>query len=273
MDGIYIALICIGCALFIALTAIFLWASNNLIHISRYVLTSEKVGDEGLRIVHLSDLHAKKFGKGGGRLFKKVKSLNPDFIAFTGDIIHKYRPRDIAVAEETVSALCKIAPVYYVSGNHEMRSKRYRELKNILIDAGAHVLDDECENAFGVKICGVNCASIKSGKYFSLDRKEDGAEGGLKILLAHFPQYITRYAAAGYDVVLCGHAHGGQWRIPFTDIGFYSPGQGLLPKYTSGVHSCGNTKEVISRGLGNSECPIRLFNRPEIVVVDIVKSK
>lgn len=266
MDAIYIALICIGCALFIALTALFIWASNNLIHISRYREVSPKVGDEGLRIVHLSDLHAKRFGKANARLIKKVKSLSPDFIAVTGDIIHKYRPRDFVVAEEAVSALSEIAPLYYVSGNHEMRSKRYKELRNILTAAGAKVLDDEFVTAFGAKICGVNCASIKSGKYFSL-----ASGDGLKILLAHFPQYITRYAAAGFDFVLCGHAHGGQWRIPFTNKGFYSPGQGLFPEYTSGVHVCGNTREIISRGLGNSECPIRLFNRPEIVVVDITR--
>lgn len=268
MDAIYIVLICIGCALFVFLTALFIWLSNNLVHVSRYSETSEKVGKEGLRIIHLSDLHAKRFGKGGERLFKKVASLKPDFIAFTGDIIHKYRPRDIEAAGEAVSALSKIAPLYFVSGNHEMRSRQYKRLKQILIEAGARVLDDECETAFGVNICGVNCASIKSGKYFSLAKEE-----GLNILLAHFPQYITRYSSAGYDFVLCGHAHGGQWRVPFTDIGFYSPGQGLLPKYTSGVHVCGNTREIISRGLGNSECPLRLFNRPEIVVIDIVNQK
>lgn len=266
MDAIYIALICTGCALFIALTALFCWLSNNLIHISRYREVSSKIREEGLRIVHLSDLHAKRFGKGNDKLVKKVKSLCPDFIAVTGDIIHKYRPRDFEVAEEAVSALSQIAPVYYVSGNHEMRNKRYRELKVILTAAGARVLDDECDTAFGVKICGVNCAGIKSGKYFPL-----ASGDGVKILLAHFPQYITRYSAAGYDFVLCGHAHGGQWRIPFTKRGFYSPGQGLFPEYTSGVHVCGNTREIISRGLGNSECPLRLFNRPEIVVIDITR--
>lgn len=266
MDGIYIALICVGSALFIALTILFCWVSNNLIHITRYTEKSPKVREEGLRIVHLSDLHAKRFGKGNKKLVAKVKSLCPDFIAVTGDIIHKYRPRDTEVAKEAVESLSKIAPLYYVSGNHEMRSKRYRELKGILTEAGARVLDDECESAFGVKLCGVNCANIKSGKFFSLASGDE-----LKILLAHFPQYITRYASAGYDFVLCGHAHGGQWRIPFTKRGFYSPGQGLFPEYTSGVHTCGNTKEIISRGLGNSECPLRLFNRPEIVVIDITR--
>ncbi len=187
----------------------------------------------------------------------------PDIIAVTGDIIHKYREKDIACALELVRKLSIMAPVLYVSGNHEMRSVKYRSFRRALKEAGATVLDDESVQMCGLNVCGVNCASIKSGRYFSLPTQ------GYNVLLAHLPQYISRYSAAGYDMALCGHAHGGQWRIPFFKQGFYSPGQGLFPKYTDGVHSCGNMKEIISRGLGNSECPLRLFNRPEIVVVTL----
>ena len=91
-----------------------------------------------------------------------------------------------------------------------------------------------------------------------------------KILLAHMPQYIDNYAAAGYGLVLSGHAHGGQWQIPFLNRGIYAPGQGLFPKYTSGLHKKGDTVMIISRGLGNSEFPIRLFNRPELVLVEVL---
>lgn len=263
MLPVYIALICTGCAL---LFAAFILFSNNCIKISKYKIDSAKAPESGVKIVHLSDLHGKRFGKANARLVKKIRAIKPDFIAITGDIIHKYRPRDMQVALEAVSALAAVAPVYYVSGNHEMRSTRYKQFKERLIDAGAVVLDDETLAAFGITVAGVNCAHIKAGKFFGL------AEGeGFKLLLAHLPQYIDRYALAGYDLTLCGHAHGGQWRIPFTKIGVYSPGQGLFPKYTSGVHSCGNMRQVISRGLGNSQCPLRLFNRPEIVVVEIIK--
>lgn len=264
MNPIYIALICVGCVLFIAAFVIF---SNNCITITRYTVESSKAPGDGVKIVHLSDLHGKSFGKGNGRLLSRVGAQKPDFIAITGDIIHKYRPRDIAVALHTVAELAKIAPVYYVSGNHEMRSTRYRSLREELVAAGARVLDDESEEVCGVTLTGVNCAHIKSGKFFALSQGD-----GYKILLAHLPQYIDRYALSGYDLTLCGHAHGGQWRIPFTKIGVFSPGQGMFPKYISGVHSCGNMRQVISRGLGNSQCPLRLFNRPEIVVVNIKKS-
>ena len=258
--------ITLGCVAFLALIALFVWCSNNLITVTRYNVASGKVPEEGVKIVHLSDLHGKSFGRGNKRLLKKVVKEKPDFIAVTGDIIHKYRPRDIKVALSAVRSLSEIAPVYYVSGNHEMRSTRYRTFKEQLKEAGATVLDNECVQTCGINLAGVNCAKIKGGGYFSLCNSE-----GFNLLLAHLPHYIDRYALAGYDLALTGHAHGGQWRIPFTRVGIYSPGQGLFPKYASGVHSCGNMRQVISRGLGNSQCPLRLFNRPEIVVVNIVK--
>lgn len=254
-----------GCVAGVLLAVIFVWCSNNLITVTRYKVESGKAPERGVKIAHLSDLHGKSFGRGNRRLLKKMTKEQPDLIVVTGDIIHKYRDRDISVALSAVSELCKIAPVYYVSGNHEMRSTRYRTLKEQLIKAGATVLDGECVQACGINLAGVNCAKIKGGGYFSLCGSE-----GFNVLLAHLPQYIDRYALAGYDLALTGHAHGGQWRIPFTKIGIYSPGQGLFPKYASGMHSCGNMRQVISRGLGNSQCPLRLFNRPEIVVVEII---
>ncbi|MGN0805419.1 MAG: metallophosphoesterase [Candidatus Coproplasma sp.] len=271
MNPVYIALICIGAVLIIVGVALFIYLSNNLLGVSHYSVESPKVRAEGVKIVHLSDLHAKRFGKGNNKLLAKVAEQSPDFIAFTGDIIHKYRDRDIAVAIELVEALAKIAPVYYVSGNHEMRNTRYRVLKARLSLAGAHVLDNAVESVCGLTLCGVNCADIKSGKFFNLAGDGDG--NAYKVLLAHLPQYIQKYALSGFDCVLCGHAHGGQWRIPFTDIGIFSPGQGIFPKYTSGVYTCGDTKEIVSRGLGNSQCPVRLFNRPEIVVVELKNIK
>lgn len=266
MEPVYIALICVGAAALVGLIALFVYLSNNLIGVTRYTLESEKIRKGGVKIVHLTDLHGKSFGKDNRKLIKKVAAQSPDFIVITGDIIHKYRDKDALVALKAVASLKEVAPVFYVSGNHEMRSKHYRELRARLIEAGACVLDDCTAHICGLNLYGVNCASIKSGKYFNFLK---GGEDGFNLLLAHLPQYIDRYASAGFDGALCGHAHGGQWRIPFTGIGFYSPGQGLFPKYTSGVHISGNMSEVISRGLGNSECPLRLFNRPEIVVVEL----
>lgn len=268
MTPVYIALTCVGAALFAAMAVLFAYLSNNLISVSRYTVESEKIRAEGVCVVQISDLHGKRFGKGNKRLFAKVTSLSPDVIAITGDVIHRYDEKNIAAATEAVAGLSKIAPVLYVSGNHEMRSKRYRQLRSELASCGAVVLDNAEWQGLGLCVCGVNCADIKKGKFFALAKSEEK----FNLLLAHLPQYINRYSSAGYDCVLCGHAHGGQWRLPFTGVGLYAPGQGLFPKYCGGKHVCGDTSEIISRGLGNSRFPLRLFNRPEIVVIDLKKS-
>ncbi|MGN0807076.1 MAG: metallophosphoesterase [Candidatus Coproplasma sp.] len=272
MEPIYIVLICVGAAIIAVGLGFFFYRSNNHLGVTNYSVSSPKIREEGVKIVHLSDQHAKVFGKGNVKLLGKIKEQSPDFIVITGDIIHKYRDRDIKVALETVEALAKIAPVYYVSGNHEMRNKRYRVLKERLALAGACVLENQAVSVCSITLCGVNCADIKGGKFFNILGGK-GEDDSYKLLLAHLPQYIQKYALAGFDCVLCGHAHGGQWRIPFTGIGIYSPGQGVFPKYTSGMHTCGDMKEIISRGLGNSQCPIRLFNKPEIVVVELKNSE
>lgn len=217
-----------------------------------------------MRIVHISDLHGKSFSKHNSALVGKALSARPDFIAVTGDIIHRYTPENKSVALETVSALKEVAPVLYVAGNHEMRNKGYRFFRKDLREAGAEVLDDACAQVCGITVAGLNGASLRNNKI-----EEITPSASPKILLAHEPQFFEKYARYGYDLVLCGHAHGGQWRIPFTGIGLYAPGQGRFPKYSSGLHSCGKTKMIISRGLGNSEFPLRLFNRPELVVIEI----
>ena len=251
-----------GVAAFIALCALFVWFNNSCLKVPRVKRKIE--GAPKLKIVHLSDLHGKRFGRGNVRLISRVLRERPDFIAVTGDIIHLYTQNNICVAAEAVSALKEIAPVLYVSGNHEMRNKGYRGFRKILIEAGATVLDDTVTASCGITVAGLNAASLRNDKIQKIT-----PDVSPKILLAHEPQFFEKYVGAGYDLVLCGHAHGGQWRVPFTGIGLYAPGQGKFPKYTAGVHTKDGRAMVISRGLGNSEFPLRLFNRPEIVVIEI----
>lgn len=250
----------LGVAGLATLTAAFVWFNNSCLKTTCYKIKLE--GADGTRIVHLSDLHGKSFGRHNGVLVKKVAALKPDFIAVTGDIIHAYTERNKAVALGLVGTLKEIAPVVYISGNHEMRNKGYRFFRKDLKEAGAVVLDDESVTVCGICVTGLNAASLRNGKIFKLTPESK------QILLAHEPQFINKYAEAGYKVALCGHAHGGQWRIPFTGRGLYAPQQGVFPKYTQGVHICGDMQMVVSRGLGNSRFPLRLFNRPEIVVID-----
>jgi hypothetical protein len=263
---IAVVVLCVAAA--VAFVVWFVWFSNNKLVVTHYKKYSEKINSD-IKIVHLSDLHAKSFGKGNKKLVAEVFKLSPDFIAFTGDIIHKYRKRDIAVALECVKSLCAVAPFIYVCGNHEMRNKKYSNLKGKLRDAGAIVLDDEHMSICGIDVVGLNCSHLKNNTLFKVMPQGDN----FKLLLAHEPQFLVGYSKADVQLVLCGHAHGGQWRLPFTNIGVYAPGQGLFPKYTCGQYYCGNTEMIVSRGLGNSECPLRLFNRPEIVVVQLQSCK
>ncbi len=249
----------------IALGWLFVWINNSLIKTTRYAV--DLGGGRCVKIVHLSDLHGKSFGRKNAKLIKKIMREAPDFIAVTGDIIHKYRARDKSVALELVSSLAGVAPVVFVSGNHEMRNKGYRFFRKDLIEAGARVLDDCTVDICGLTVTGLNCASLKNDVLAKI--KPEGDRVKSAVLLAHKPHFIENYAAQGYGLVLSGHAHGGQWRIPFTGVGVYAPGQGLFPKLTGGLHEKGYTKMIISRGLGNSQCPLRLFNRPEMVVVEV----
>lgn len=261
----YVAIIIISCAVATCFAGWFVWFSNSALTVKKYSVKSHKSPREGVRLVHLSDLHAKQFGKGNKRLIAAVAAQRPDFIAFTGDAIHVYRQRDVRVAVALVQELVKLAPVYFVSGNHEMRNKNYRSFSRELSRAGAVVLENEGAEACGIALVGLGCANLRNNKLFGISTDA----GAFRLLLAHEPQFITRYALAGYDLVLCGHAHGGQWRIPFTNQGLFAPGQGLFPQLTSGEHVCGSTRMIISRGLGNSEFPLRLFNRPEVLVIEI----
>ena len=254
--------ISLGAGAAAALIVLFVWFNNSCLKITRLKITLED--SPSLKIIHLSDLHGKRFGRGNARLVNKTAKEKPDFIAMTGDIIHLYTPKNKTVALEAVASLKEIAPVLYVSGNHEMRNKGYRFFRKDLLEAGAEVLDDSVTQICGLTVTGLNCASLRNDKIFKIT-----PEDSPKILLAHEPHFFGKYAEAGYDLILCGHAHGGQWRIPFTGVGLYAPGQGKFPELTAGLHEKGKSKMIISRGLGNSQCPLRLFNRPEIVVIEI----
>lgn len=258
-----IALTVLGSAAGASLIALILWLSNNLIETTRYFVTLGGIV-QTVKVVQISDLHGKSFGSHNAKLISKVRLLAPDVIAITGDIIHRYTERNKRVALETVSALSQIAPVLYISGNHEMRNKGYRFFRKSVMEAGAVVLDNAERQVCGVTFVGLNGAHNKNDTLSKISSDTQN-----KVLLAHMPHCFKNYAKGGYALVLSGHAHGGQWRIPLTKQGIYAPGQGLLPKYTSGAHTLGNTKMIISRGLGNSQFPLRLFNRPELVVVTL----
>ena len=256
-----------------AIAAAGLNAENNMLTLSEYVFESPKVSDslDGFKIVHLSDLHGKRFGRGNSRLVGLVNAQRPDIILITGDLVDGRHP-DPQAAYELVSQLTLIADVYYVTGNHEenLPTLTYNHLLSELLARGVHLLDGRAER-FEVGSSEVNIIGMFDKKdFYASQVSELLRPNGFNILLNHRPQFAPDYAAAGIDLSFCGHAHGGQFRIPFVG-GLIAPDQLFFPTYSEGIHRFGDRATVISRGLGNSLIPIRINNPPEVVSVTLRK--
>ena len=273
-----IAAICTATAAVLTFTGIFFHCQNNFIETTHLHFQSQKLPESfgGFQIVHISDLHNKSFGKNNAVLLDKIEKETPDIIVITGDIVDS-RHTDFDVSLRFASQCVKIAPTYYVSGNHEHRFENATEMFKALKNVGVTVLEDEkTEIRRGedkIMLYGLY-AKHEDGilsDYVSQitalrDKKDDDA---FSVLLAHYPQYLYDYAKAGFDLVFSGHAHGGQIRIPFTNQGLFAPDQGFFPKYTGGEYIENNTVMCLSRGLGNSLFPLRLFDRPQLIVVTL----
>lgn len=245
---------------------------NKHLETTHYTYAAEQLDAdlEGYRIVQISDLHNAKFGKNNQKLVGRIRECEPDMIVLTGDLVDSNHT-NVDRAVQFVDEIVKICPVYYVTGNHEywLEKSEYDELMDGLIGAGVVILDDQVvEISMGdakFRLVGLDDKSLADGTLEALlsDEKE------FTVVLAHEPQYLVRYADTGVDLVLSGHAHGGQFRLPFVG-GIVAPDQGFLPEYTAGEYYMDGTEMIVSRGLGNSVIPARLFNYPEIVCVELV---
>lgn len=268
-------------SVFFIVVAIFCFWQNNNIVISNYTHHSRKIPPafHGYKILHISDLHNKMFGKNQDYLIKKIKASSPDIIVITGDLIDRRR-FDLDTAMCFINKAVDIAPTYYVSGNHEAWSGKYDKIKQSLKDAGVLILDDTSlellkgENS--IQLLGLSDPDFLTSNYLDgtntkkleLQLKQWSNDINYKILLSHRPELFSLYIENNIDLIFSGHAHGGQIRLPFLG-GLIAPDQGFFPKYTSGPYKNGNTTMFVSRGLGNSIFPFRVFNRPEIVVVTL----
>ena len=265
--------ICIFAAAVAVMSAYLVWENNSL-GLTEYTYASPNVSPalDGFKICHLSDIHNKRFGEKNTRLVSLVGEQSPDIIVITGDLADS-RHTDVLAAAELIEQLVGIAPVYYVTGNHEERlpTAVYSYLMKNLEELGVNLLDGRSEV---IEHCGesINIAGLFDKSGFPLESARGLVrEDMLNILLNHRPQFAELYAEAGFDLAFSGHAHGGQMRIPFVG-GVIAPDQFLFPKYSEGVHEFGDRATVISRGIGNSLAPTRVNNRPEVVVVTL-KSK
>lgn len=245
---------------------------NRHLETTYYTYKAEQLGAdlEGYRIVQISDLHNVKFGKNNQKLVDRIRECAPDMIVLTGDLVDSNHT-NVDRAVQFVNEIVKICPVYYVTGNHEywLDTSEYENLMDGVASAGVIILDNQVVEISRwdakFRLVGLDDKSLADGTLEALlsDEKE------LTVVLAHEPQYLARYAGTGVDLVLSGHAHGGQFRLPFVG-GIVAPDQGFLPEYTAGEYYMNGTEMIVSRGLGNSVIPVRLFNYPEIVCVDLV---
>ena len=243
-----------------------------------YTIESDKV-DTPVTIVYMSDLHSDWYGKNQKSLIIAVEKASPDVVLLGGDIFDD--KKDYHNAEITLRELSKRYPCYYVTGNHEFWGKDIENILSIVRSYGVTVLDGKCEtieiNGQKINICGVDDpdADIYLKDYKTIDEQLEYVDKisnkeYFTILMSHRPELYDKYATYDFDLVLSGHAHGGQWSIPFLLDGVYAPHQGIFPEYVGGQYDYDGGTMIVSRGLSRMSPPVpRIFNRPELLIIEV----
>lgn len=265
-------------ALIAAAAAFLIKDSREDLEISRYEVASQKLPEsfDGFKIVQLSDLHGAEFGEDGMELVDKVGSLEPDMIALTGDFVTD--EGDLAAVKKLAGRLTELCPVYFVSGNHEFGSGLAVKVRNILERAGVKYLSNEYltinrgddEILLGGVEDPLAYADMLSPDELA-QKMNDAAPDAFKILLGHRNYWMTEYPELPVDLIFCGHAHGGLIRIPGVG-GLIGTDRRLFPDFDAGQFNNGRYTLIVSRGLGNSVPIPRIFNRPEIVCVELTRA-
>ena len=253
---------------------------NTTLQVTNYDISDSKIPEEfnNYKIIQISDFHNTTLKKLSSDLLKEIKEQEPNIIVITGDLIDS-RKTDVNIAIKFLKEIKDVAPIYYVTGNHESRLSEYKKLKEEMNNLGINVLEnqaieiqknDALLNLIGVddpsftNEIGVEDGEILRTEISSLNYNKDI----YTILLSHRPELFDTYVSENINLIFSGHAHGGQIRIPFVG-GIVAPNQGVFPKYTSGKYEENNTTMIVSRGIGNSIIPFRINNRPELIVVEL----
>ncbi len=233
---------------------------------------------QGYKIVQVSDLHNTEFGENNSALLSAIKEQSPDIIVVTGDIVDSRRT-NVQIARDFVNDASEIAPVYYVTGNHEARVKIEDEIDNVELNENVIVLHNKDvlieKGESVIQLIGVDDPDYKavsdSTEYMNKRLEKYCNNEYFKILLSHRPELFEVYAENNMNVIFSGHAHGGQVRLPFVG-GIIAPHQGFFPTYDAGLfYATNDATMVVSRGLGDSIIPLRINNPPELVVVTLEK--
>ncbi len=293
-------------AVFFLLVLAVIWVSLYETH--HYVITTMTVRDKKIKkkikAVFLSDLHNQKYGRGNERILEDVRSLDPDLVLVAGDMITASRGEKLDQLDELMQGLVKIAPVYYGNGNHECRLKLHPEvfgnlgqrLEEILQKDGVTLLINEYKDLedLGIRIYGSEIDKFYYGR-FGIKPMEDSYlkellgtpdPGRFNILIAHNPDYFPQYASWGADISLAGHVHGGIARIPlwskdpmgqgkrrFRMRGVISPNIRLFPEYDGGMFAIGESKMIVSRGMGTHAPVFRFWDPAEMIVIEFEPEK
>lgn len=273
------------CTLIAVLLVLIIWTiwGNTALMVSTVTVSSNRIPTafNGFLIAQVSDLHNAVFGENNAELLQILSECKPNIIVVTGDLVDAEHT-DIDVALDFAKEAAQIAGTYYVTGNHEGSLSQYDELKTGLESMGVVVLEGASMqleyNGEKVTLIGLSDPSftLKGNMLGEVPAMVDTKLRGLigdkddyTILLSHRPELFETYVNCGVDLVLSGHAHGGQFRLPFIG-GLVAPNQGLFPKYDAGLYTKGDTNMIVCRGLGNSIIPIRFNNRPEIVLLELI---
>lgn len=273
----------------------------NGLKVRHYEIVSDKV-ETGIRLALVTDLHSCKYGENAEQLIEAIIKEKPDALLLGGDIFDdRMSPKN---TEDFLRGITGLFPIYYVTGNHECRctEESFEAKMAVIEESGIKRLrggdTDTVEiNGSFINICGVddpdiyfregagiaypesedmenNIGAAYTGSFISqLNRAGEAVKNGYySVILCHRPEIFNLYSETGFDLALCGHAHGGQWRIPGIMNGLIAPNQGLFPKYAGGLYDSGNTKMIVSRGLARENIIVpRIYNRPELVIVSISK--
>lgn len=254
---------------------------NQHFEVNEITIKCETLPDDfqGFKIVQVSDLHNAEFGENNSELLSVIKEQSPDIIVITGDIVDSRRT-NVQIARDFVNDASKIAPVYYVTGNHESRVKIEDEIDNVKLNENVIVLHNKDifieKGESVIQLIGVDDpdynAVSDSTEYMNNRLEKYCNNEYFKILLSHRPELFEVYVENEMNVIFSGHAHGGQFRLPFIG-GVIAPHQGFFPKYDAGLfYATNDATMVISRGLGDSIIPLRINNPPELVVVTLEKN-
>lgn len=258
--------------LLLGLLTCFFWCEQNLIQTEVIEVEGAPSSFDGLRIAVISDLHGKEFGEENRALLKETAELKPDLIVITGDLVRE--EEEFIIIPALATGLLELAPTYYVTGNHEWAGKHVPELKELLTKYGVTVLSNEyiVLKQGGQKLVLLGADDIngradqKSITELASEARKAEGEDTYLLLLSHRNNLNETYAEAKVDLTLCGHAHGGQVRLPFTD-GLIGPRREWFPQFTAGRYSLSYGQMVVSRGLGDELPAFRLFNRPHLPLV------